>query len=94
MKDRFALESDINAIFATVDDLKCVADMMYDSSMIFTPDAQHTVLQGIAITLDAKMERLQDTFCQVFQLNEYAPDDVKAARDEFMRTLKEETEDE
>ena len=74
MKDRFDLESDINNISSTVEDLRCVADMMYDSNIIYTADLQHTVLHGIAEVLNAKVEKALDTFCQVYKLNQYCTD--------------------
>lgn len=82
MKDRFDLEDTITNLYSTVEDLRCVADMMYDSNIIYTEDLRHTVLHGIAEVLDAKLTKAMDTFEQVFQLNDYAPEDVKAAREE------------
>jgi predicted Zn-dependent peptidase len=88
MKDRFDLETDITSLFSTADDLRTVADIMYDSNLIYNADRTHTVLHGIAEVLDAKIEKLSDTFEQVYQLNEYAPEDVKRERDEVLQRLR------
>jgi thioester reductase-like protein len=88
MKDRFDLENGITSLFSTADDLRTVADMMYDSNLIYNADRTHTVLHGIAEVLDAKIEKLSDTFEQVYQLNEYAPDDIKREREAVLQRLR------
>ena len=88
MKDRFDLENDINALYSSADDLRTVADMMYDSDLIYSADRTHTVLHGIAEVVYAKVEKLADTFEQVFQLNEYAPEEVKQQRDAALQRLR------
>ena len=89
MKDRFDIESDINALFSTAEDLKCVADMMYDSDIIYTADRQHTVLHGIAEVLNAKVEKAMDTLCQVYKLNQYCTDpEALELRERFEEAIK------
>lgn len=74
MKDRFDLEDCINHVWTTVDDIRTVADMMYDSSLIYDADRTHTTLHGLAEVLDAKCEKLFDTLKQVYQLDQYSTD--------------------
>lgn len=92
MKDRFDLESDITALYSTAEDLKCVADMMYDSDIIYTADLQHTVLHGIAEVLNAKVEKAMDTLCQVYKLNQYCTDPEALELRERLRSIIEEEE--
>ena len=72
-KDRFDLEHAMNDIRTTATDIQTVADMMYDSSLIYTEDRTHTVLSGLAEVLEAKCENAEIIFKQVFELDEYAP---------------------
>lgn len=74
MKDRFDLENAIHNVGTTAEDIRIVADMIYDSDSVYSPDRLHTVLHGLAEVLDAKTCNLEDTFAQVFGLNQYCTD--------------------
>ncbi|MGB1821516.1 MAG: hypothetical protein ACPHNZ_11315, partial [Ilumatobacteraceae bacterium] len=63
----------MNDIRTTATDLQTVADMMYDSSIIYDDDRRHTVLSGLAEVLEAKCENAEIVFKQLFELDEYAP---------------------
>lgn len=80
MKTRFDLETDINRLHALSDDLRLYGDLLIDSPLVYDNDRLYTVLHGLAELHDARMEMLSDTFNQVFELNEYAPEDVKELR--------------
>lgn len=86
MKDRFDLENDINALWSSASDLKTVTEMMYDSDFIYNSDRTFNVLYGLAEVIEAKLGRLEDTFCQVFKLNQYSSEEIKEARGEFFDT--------
>ena len=86
MKDRFDLENDINALWSSASDLKTVTEMMYDSDFIYNSDRTFNVLYGLAEVIEAKLGRLEDTFCQVFELNQYSSEEIKEARGEFFDT--------
>ena len=83
MKDRFDLENAITALYSSAEDLKTVTEMMYDSDFVYNSDRTFNVLYGLAEVLEAKIGKLEDTFCQVFQLNNYAPEDVKRMREAY-----------
>lgn len=70
-KDRFDLESAFNDIRTSVADIQTVADMIYDSSLIYTEDRIHTVLSGLAEVLEAKCEKFEQVFKMVYELDEY-----------------------
>lgn len=89
MKDRFDLENDINALWSSASDLKTVCEMMYDSDFIYNSDRTFNVLYGLAEVMEAKLGRLEDTFCQVFHLNEYSSEEIKQARSYFMDRFEE-----
>ena len=78
-KDRFDLEHAMNDIRTTATDIQTVADMMYDSSLIYNDDRRHTVLSGLAEVLEAKCEKAEQIFKMVFELDEYSPQYYKDA---------------
>jgi hypothetical protein len=81
MKTRFDLETDINALYSSAEDLKTVCEMMYDSDFIYDADRTFNVLFGLAEVLEAKIGKLENTFTQIFELNQYAPPEVKERRE-------------
>lgn len=83
-KNRFDLENDINALWSSASDLKTVCEMMYDSDFIYNSDRTFNVLYGLAEVMEAKLGRLEDTFAQVFELNEYSSEEVKRLRENAM----------
>lgn len=88
MKDRFDLENCIMDLFSTAGDIQTVADMVYDSNLKYSPDRLHTVLSGLAEVLEAKVEKTNQVFVEVFKLNEYAEDsEVMEARKRFTENL-------
>lgn len=60
MSDRFELETKINTILNTVDDLRLVAE---------NPDNE--TIRGIANLLELKYESLFDCFCKTYKLDKY-----------------------
>jgi hypothetical protein len=86
-KDRFDLENEIMNLYSTVTDLEAVADTLYDSKKKYSEDEIHTTLRGLANVLDAKIVRLEDVFCQVFELNEYSPEEVQRYRENLQNSL-------
>lgn len=72
-KNRTHLEDDMTACWYVVDDLRTVADTLYDSDKIDNPDTIHTLLSGIAELYDCKFAKLMDTHRRVFKIDQYAP---------------------
>jgi hypothetical protein len=93
-KNRFDLENEIMNLYGSVSDIQTVADMIYDSNINYTPDRTHTVLSGLAEVLEAKVAKLEQVFVEVFQLNEYAPEEVKEYRKQLAKTIAEMKENE
>jgi hypothetical protein len=87
MKNRFDLENEINSLWSSASDLKTIAEMMYDSDFIYNDDRTHTVLMGLAEIIEAKLGKLEDTFNQVYELNDYAPQHVKELRESYWDSL-------
>lgn len=71
MKDRFDLEEAIQHVWATVEDIRTVNEMMYDSEMIWDDDKRWNALEGLAAVMECKCEKLWNIFKQVHELDEY-----------------------
>ena len=72
MKDRFDLEEAIQHVWATVEDIRTVNEMMYDSDMQWDDDRRWNVMEGLAAVLECKCNKLWDTFTQVHKLDAYS----------------------
>jgi hypothetical protein len=49
-----------------------------------TEDQMWNHLEAISCVLDLECEKLMDTYCQVYELNEYASDEVKEYREKVL----------
>jgi hypothetical protein len=85
MKDRFDLEAAIMDVWATKDHLDKVIWRMIDHPEVMSEDQVWNHLEAVKMNIDLHCEKLMDTFCQVFELNEYASDEVKAMRAAILR---------
>lgn len=86
-KDRFDLENDIMNVWAVKDHLDKVIWRMMDHPEVMSEDQVWNHLEAVKQSLDLHCESLLDTFLQVFQLNEYASDEMKERRAEMLRNL-------
>ena len=82
-KTRFDVEQEIMEIhsFATI--IQNYADMLYDGNWKQTEDDVHTTLSGFANLLIGHSEKMMDTHCKHYELNEYAPADKRALHKEY-----------
>jgi hypothetical protein len=80
MKDRTDLEDDISRFWAVKDHIKLLAEQYIDSPKIMTEDEVWNQLAAIEAMLELYIDKAMDTYCQVFQLNEYATEEQKAYR--------------
>lgn len=78
-KTRVDLEHAFNDIRTSATDIQVVADMIYESDLIYTEDRIHTVLSGLAEVLEAKCEKFEQVFKMVYELDEYNPQYYKDA---------------
>jgi hypothetical protein len=70
-KNRIDLETALYSLGHTSDDLQTLADMIYDSDMVYSEDRIHTALSGLAELHEARFEKAWQTFKQVYKLDEY-----------------------
>lgn len=93
-KNRFDLEHDIMNIWAIKDQISTLRWRMYDHSEVLSKDDEHNYIMAIEYDIDLYCSKLMDTFCQVFELNEYASDEVKALRAATLRHYEEKADKE
>jgi hypothetical protein len=93
MKDRFDLENDIMNVWAIKDQIQTLRWRMYDHPELLSEDEEHNQIMAVEYTLDLNCAKLMDTFLQVFELNEYASDEVKELRAATLRKYEKEAEE-
>ena len=72
-KTRFDVEEEITQLGNFSEMIKSYADMLYDGKWKQTEDDVHTTLHGFANLLMAHSEKMMDTHCKHYELNEYRP---------------------
>ena len=87
MKNRFDLENDIMNVWAVKDNLDKVIWRMMDHPEVMSEDQVWGHLEAVKSSIDLHCEALMDTFCQVFQLNEYATKEMKELRQQMLDGL-------
>jgi len=93
-KDRFDLENDIMNIWAIKDQVSMLRWRMYDHPELLSEDDEHNYIMAIEYNIDLHCSKLMDTFCQVFELNEYASAEVKEMRAAILRGHEEQADKE
>jgi len=71
MSDRLDLEEDILRVWGSVEDLKIVNKLVLDGAEPLTEDEISNIIMGIEQTLDLRCRKLWDTFCRVYELDNY-----------------------
>jgi hypothetical protein len=79
------IEDGINAVWGVTDMIKTLIWRYCDHPKPMTEDEVYNHLYSIECLLDLHCEKLMDTYCQVYELNEYASDEVKAYRDSIFK---------
>jgi hypothetical protein len=89
MSDRYDLEQAIMVAWQTSDDLDLLYKHHGDHPVPMSEDDVANALWGIKVLHDMRMEKLMDTYCRKFELNQYCTDPVKlAAREGLFKTKK------
>ena len=84
MTDRFDLEQAIMLAWQTSDDIDLLFHHHGDAPRPMTEDEVGNALLGIKVLHDMRMEKLMDTYCRKFELDQYCTDPVKlAAREDL-----------
>lgn len=84
MNKKIDLESAIMVAWQTSDDLDLLYKHHGDHPVPMTEDEVGNALWGIKVLHDMRMEKLMDTYCRKFELNQYCTDPEKlAAREDL-----------
>jgi hypothetical protein len=87
------MEDKIMRVWATSDDLEDFITHFYEGTERMTEDQVFNVVWGIKELHDIRMRQLMDLYCRTFQLDQYAPDEVKELRESVFENLKKECND-
>lgn len=71
MKDRFDLENEINELHTYADQIDLVSDSIINATKDIDKDTIINALSGLGTLLNMKTNKLFDTFCEVFKLDQY-----------------------
>jgi hypothetical protein len=89
MSDRYDLEQAIMVAWQTADDIDLLFKHHGDAPRPMTEDEVGNALLGIKVLHDMRMEKLMDTYCRKFELDQYCTDPVKlAAREQLFEPKK------
>jgi hypothetical protein len=88
--DRFKLEEKIYRAWSTSDDLEDFVNQFYEGESRMTDDEVFNVLWGLKELHDIRCKQLFDIFKRTFQLDEYASDEIKELREQFLKTAEKE----
>lgn len=89
--NHYKLEDNINNVWSVVDLLDLFLWRYIDHPKIMTEDEVWNHVYGIRCILDLYCEKSMDDYCRLYELNEYAPPEVKALREKILgdRNVKE-----
>jgi hypothetical protein len=79
------IEDGISAVWGVKDIVDTLMWRYLDHPRHMTEDQMHNHLHAISVLIDMHCEKLMDTYCKVYKLNEYAPDDVKERREQILK---------
>ena len=81
-RNQTKLEDKIMRAWSTSDDLEDFITHYYEGTKRMTEDEVFNVVWGIKELHDIRMQQLMDLYCRTFQLDEYAPDEIKELREQ------------
>jgi hypothetical protein len=79
------IEDGISAVWGVKDIVDTLMWRYLDHPKVMTEDEMHNHLHAISVLIDMHCEKLMDTYCKVYELNEYASDDVKERREQILK---------
>lgn len=85
--NQFKMEEAIMRVWGTSDDLEDFINEYYEGESRMTEDEVFNVIWGLKEMHDIRVKRLYDVFKRTFQLDEYAPDEIKELREQFFKSL-------
>jgi hypothetical protein len=74
------IEDDIARFYSVTDHIRLLTERYIDSPKVMTEDEMWNHLAALEAMVELYTEKLMDTYCRVFELNEYASEEMKAKR--------------
>ena len=81
------IEDGISAVWGIKDIVDTLIWRCMDHPRVMTEDEMHNHLFAISTLIELHCEKLMDTYCKVYNLNEYASDEIKAKRAQILNSL-------
>lgn len=81
MKDRFNLEEDLTTFSMIIEELDMLHEKLLDSPRVMSQDELSNYIFALQHMCKLRYERVWDTFCQAFELDEYSPEYRKRVLD-------------
>jgi hypothetical protein len=78
--DHQQIEDDIARFYSVTDHIRLLTEQYIDSPKIMTEDEVWNHLSALEAMVELYTNKLMDTYCRVYQLNQYASEEVKAKR--------------
>jgi len=85
------IEDGISAVWGVKDIVDTLIWRYLDHPKVMSEDEMYNHLHAVSVLIDMHCEKLMDTYCKVYNLNEYASDEVKARRAEILNGFVEKT---
>jgi hypothetical protein len=76
MKDRFNLEDEINTLYSFSEQLGTLSEGILEHGL--TTDETVNVIEGLRVMINLQAQKLNDTMCQCFKLDNYTYNDEVA----------------
>lgn len=73
MKNRFNLEDEINTLYSFSEQLGTLSEGILEHGL--TTDETVNVIEGMRVMLNLQAQKLHDTMCQCFKLDNYTHND-------------------
>ena len=89
MNNAIDLEDDIVKVWTVKDDIDLLIWRYIDHPKPMTEDEVWNHLAGISSRLDLYCEKLWDTYCKKFELDDYASEEKKAYREQYLKNFNE-----
>lgn len=86
-KDHYRIEDAIMRFYNVKDHIKLLTQKYVDHPEPMTEDEVWNQLAAVEAMVDLYIDAGMDTYCQVFQLNQYASEEVKANRAKWLNNI-------
>lgn len=87
MNSKVDLESAIMLMWQASDDLELFLQQYYDGPKEMTIDEVFGIVDGIRAMHTLRAEKLYDTYCRKFELDQYCTDEAKLAQRYYFEEL-------